>query len=196
MLPGSSDKPAFPLNILADFAGGGLICAMGILLALIERQKSGLGQVVSTDMVSGTRYLSSYPLITAMSPPPTTLFPGPNFPPSPPVTSTTPTTRMQNLIDGGAPYFNVYTCADGRWVSIGCLEPQFFKTFLDKFMFTLPKEYVQQAEWVPTLKGQYSTKDWPKMSKFFEKGFRLYDRDHWVTVFHGVFSSVVPGASR
>lgn len=51
MFPGDPEKPAFPLNILADFAGGGLTCALGILLALIERSKSGLGQVVSTDMV-------------------------------------------------------------------------------------------------------------------------------------------------
>ena len=50
MLPGS-EKPVFPLNILADFAGGGLMCVLGILLALIERGKSGRGQVVDTDMV-------------------------------------------------------------------------------------------------------------------------------------------------
>ncbi len=51
MLPGTTEKPAFPLNLLADFAGGGLVCALGILLALIERGKTGLGQVVDTDMV-------------------------------------------------------------------------------------------------------------------------------------------------
>ncbi len=54
MLPGDPSKPAFPLNILADFAGGGLTCALGILLALIERQTSGIGQVVNTDMVNIT----------------------------------------------------------------------------------------------------------------------------------------------
>ena len=52
MFPGDESKPSFPLNILADFAGGGLTCALGILLALHERTKSGLGQVVSTNMVS------------------------------------------------------------------------------------------------------------------------------------------------
>lgn len=51
MLPGAG-KPEFPLNILADFAGGGVMCAMGILLAVVERSKSGRGQVVNTDMVS------------------------------------------------------------------------------------------------------------------------------------------------
>jgi alpha-methylacyl-CoA racemase len=53
MLPGENAKPTFPLNLLADFGGGGLMCAFGILLALFERQSSGLGQVVSTDMVRG-----------------------------------------------------------------------------------------------------------------------------------------------
>lgn len=51
MLPGSSEKPSFPLNIVADFAGGGMMCVLGILLALFERTKSGKGQVVDVDMV-------------------------------------------------------------------------------------------------------------------------------------------------
>jgi alpha-methylacyl-CoA racemase len=51
MLPGTTDKPTFPINIIADFAGGGLLCATGILLALIERGRSGRGQVVNVDMV-------------------------------------------------------------------------------------------------------------------------------------------------
>lgn len=53
MLPGDESRPVAPLNLVADFGGGGLLCALGILLALLERQKSGLGQVVSNDMVSG-----------------------------------------------------------------------------------------------------------------------------------------------
>jgi alpha-methylacyl-CoA racemase len=51
MLPGTMDKPTFPLNLIADFAGGGLLCANGILLAMIERGRSGRGQVVNVDMV-------------------------------------------------------------------------------------------------------------------------------------------------
>lgn len=54
MLPGPPDKPSFPLNLLADFAGGGMTCALGILLALIERGNSGRGQVVDTDMVGSS----------------------------------------------------------------------------------------------------------------------------------------------
>lgn len=51
MLPGTSEKPAFPLNLVADFGGGGLTCATGILLALIERGRTGRGQVINSDMV-------------------------------------------------------------------------------------------------------------------------------------------------
>jgi fluoride ion exporter CrcB/FEX len=56
MLPGTEDKPTFPLNLMADFAGGGVMCAVGILLALIERGRSGRGQVVNADMVKSFPY--------------------------------------------------------------------------------------------------------------------------------------------
>ncbi len=58
MLPGSTDRPSFPLNLLADFAGGGMACALGILLALFERNASGRGQIVNADMVSERLYLA------------------------------------------------------------------------------------------------------------------------------------------
>ncbi|KAF7790543.1 hypothetical protein EIP86_001499 [Pleurotus ostreatoroseus] len=127
-----------------------------------------------------------------MRPPTTSLFPKPTFPASPPATSTTPTTRMHNLLDGGAPFYNVYTCADGRWMSVGCLEPQFFKTFLEGFIRALPADFVQQAEWVPTPETQYSRNHWPRMSAFFKNGFRLYDRDYWTTVFHDLDACAIP----
>lgn len=60
MLPGTSEKPSFPLNLLGDFAGGGLLCATGILLALIERGKSGRGQVVNADMVTNPSFTSPH----------------------------------------------------------------------------------------------------------------------------------------
>ena len=67
MFPGDTSKPAFPLNILADFGGGGLTCALGILLALLERTRSGLGQVVNTDMVRVLAYVTiSRPLTFAL----------------------------------------------------------------------------------------------------------------------------------
>ncbi|EKM51559.1 uncharacterized protein PHACADRAFT_150032 [Phanerochaete carnosa HHB-10118-sp] len=198
MFPGTPDKPSFPLNLLADFGGGGMTCALGILLALIERSRSGLGQVVSTDMVSGTRYLSTFPLASAMRPPsngPPNLSSVPFFPRSEPPSSKRPTSRMQHTLDGGAPFYNVYTCKDGRWMSVGCLEPRFYETFLQKFLKAVPAGFVEQSflKWTPTLQRQYDrVNEWPKLRKLFEDGFRLYDRDYWAKVFHESDACAVP----
>lgn len=124
--------------------------------------------------------------MTAMQPPSAALFSNPAFAASPPIRSQAPTTRMSYTLDGGAPYYSVYTCADGRWMSVGCLEPQFFKAFLERFVHALPTDFVEQAEWIPTLEGQYKRENWPKAKAFFEKGFKLHDRDYWATVFHGM----------
>ncbi|KAI6125626.1 CoA-transferase family III [Pisolithus croceorrhizus] len=154
ILPGTRDKPTFPLNLLADFAGGGLMCATGILLALVERCKSDRGQVVDVNMVSGTRYVSSFPLLHATSTSP--LLGGP---------------RGSNLLDGGAPFYDVYTCSDGKWMSVGCLEPQFFITFIDT---------------------RTRKEDWPKLRTFLENGFKTKPRDYWASLFHGLDACVVP----
>ncbi|KAG7451105.1 CoA-transferase family III [Guyanagaster necrorhizus] len=176
ILPGTPEKPEFPLNILADFAGGGLTCALGILLALIERSKSGLGQVVDTDMVSGVRYLSSFPLLLSMAR--VGFFGGP---------------RGTNILDGGAPFYGVYACKDGGWMSVGCLEPQFFQTFLEIFMKSLPKSfYVQLDGWVPTTEIQHNREEWPKLKHFLEQGFLSETRQYWTARFHGTDACTVP----
>ncbi|OCH95475.1 CoA-transferase family III [Obba rivulosa] len=175
MLPGK-DKPEFPLNILADFAGGGVLCALGILLALLERQRSGLGQVVHSDMVSGVRYLASWPLLHAAHPA-SGMFNSP---------------RGQNVLDGGAPYYNVYTCADGRWMSVGCIEPQFFCVFLERFLGSLPRDFALEGGWRPTLAMQQEKGEWNKMKEFFAKGFRMQPRNYWEKVFNGTDACTLP----
>ncbi len=92
---------------------------------------------------------------------------------------------MSNLLDGGAPFYNIYTCADRRWISVGCLEPQFFRAFLERFLRALPSDVLDQEDWVPTLEGQYQKEDWTKMKSFFERGFKLFDRNHWANIFDG-----------
>ena len=190
MFPGTSEKPSFPLNILGDFAGGGLLCATGILFALIERGKSGRGQVVNADMVSrphhtflllliiispqvsGTRYVSSFPLLNVHNTSP--YFSNP---------------RGSNILDGGAPFYDVYTCADGKWMSLGCLEPQFFATFIDRFNTAL-RINGRKTEWTPTRAKQFTKDDWPKLRKYFEEGFKALPRDYWAEVFRGGFDAV------
>ncbi|KAG2140068.1 CoA-transferase family III [Suillus clintonianus] len=172
MLPGTTDKPAFPLNLIADFAGGGLMCANGILLALIERGRSGRGQVVNVDMVSGSRYVSSFPLLNA----------GGGFWEGP---------RGTNTLDGGAPFYDVYTCSDGKWMSVGCLEPQFFAQFISKFNGVM-KSSGEQGSWSPSRSTQFTKEDWPKLRKYLEDGFRTQPRDFWTEVFHGTDACAVP----
>ncbi|RPD61093.1 CoA-transferase family III [Lentinus tigrinus ALCF2SS1-7] len=174
MLPGEG-KPTFPLNILADFAGGGAMCAMGILLALVERNRSGLGQVVNTDMVSGARYLSSFPLLLSQLHSPT--FGDP---------------RGTGLLDGGAPFYDVYTCADGRWMTVGCLEPQFFRVFVQRFVGALPKDFALDDGWRLSIEHQADTDAWSRMKEFMTRGFKSQPRDYWVNVFQGTDACTVP----
>jgi len=176
MLPGSADRPAFPLNLLADFAGGGLVCALGIILALFERNSSGRGQVVNADMVSGARYVSSFPLMHHMNP----------------STGTFAGKRGTNLLDGGAPFYNIYSTSDGAYMSVGCLEPQFFKTFIERFVEALPADFKQQYGWIPDPSTQFNRDNWPKLKDFMELGFKTRTRDEWGTVFMGTDACAVP----
>ncbi|PIL29784.1 hypothetical protein GSI_07989 [Ganoderma sinense ZZ0214-1] len=166
MFPGEG-KPEFPLNLLADFGGGGLVCVLGILLGLIDRSRSGLGQVVNTDMVTGLRYLATWPLLLSHL--------------RLPVFGDT---RATGLLDGGCPFYNIYTCADGQWVSVGCLEPQFFRLFVEHFLKALPQDLAIDG-WRLTADNQHDRDSWPRMKKLLEKGFQLRPRDYWTEVFHG-----------
>ncbi|KAL0567924.1 hypothetical protein V5O48_014066 [Marasmius crinis-equi] len=168
MLPGSEDRPTFPLNLLADFGGGGLTCASGILLALLARHQTGRGQVVNTDMVQGVRYLSSFPLMLKQVP----------------TASTFAGKRGSNLLDGGAPFYNIYPCKDGECMSVGCIEPQFFRTFIEGFVKALPNDFRRRYGWDPTPETQNKHEEWPRLRDYMEKGFRTRSRDEWAQVFH------------
>ncbi|EAU85506.2 alpha-methylacyl-CoA racemase [Coprinopsis cinerea okayama7 len=157
------------------FAGGGIMCALGILVALLERGKTGKGQVVNADMVTGTRYISSFPLIHALVPS-SPLMGGP---------------RGTNLLDGGAPFYNIYSCKDGGWMSVGCLEPEFFKVFLELFLGALPRDFTL-AGWRPTLATQRERSEWDKFAKFLEKGFLTKPRDEWAKLFMNTEACTVP----
>ncbi|KAJ6494761.1 CoA-transferase family III domain-containing protein [Mycena vitilis] len=148
---------------------------MGILLALVERGKSGRGQVVDTNMVSGTRYLSSFPLLGLLSPK-SKMHGG---------------TRGSRLLDGGSPFYNVYTCQDGRWMSVGCLEPAFFKAFLEGFVKAVPAGFTLDG-WTPTIDVQFNQEEWPKLKEYLTKGFATQGRDYWAQVFHGTDACALP----
>jgi len=104
--------PTPPLNLVGDFGGGGMLLAYGVLAALLERGRSGLGQVVDAAMVDGAALLMA-PLYGAHA-----------------VGGWGP--RGTNILDSGAPFYDAYETADGEWVSIGSLEPQFFAELMKR----------------------------------------------------------------
>ncbi|XP_034098076.1 alpha-methylacyl-CoA racemase [Drosophila albomicans] len=127
MLGRKHEKPTSPINLLADFAGGSVMCALGICLALLERHRSGRGQVVDAAMVDGAAYVASWLFMSrSLS------------------IWSEHQERGANLLDGGAYFYDTYETKDGRYMSVGALEPQFFE--LLKQRLELPPELSQYGE--------------------------------------------------
>lgn len=110
---GSKEKPEVPLNIVGDYAGGSLFLVIGILSALLEAQKSGQGQVIDSAITDGSASVMS--LFYTMT-----------------RTGEWHNQRQYNMLDGGAPYYDVYETSDGKYVSIGSIEPQFYALLIEK----------------------------------------------------------------
>jgi alpha-methylacyl-CoA racemase len=148
--------PAPPLNLLGDFAGGGMLLAYGILAALWERQASGAGQVIDAAMVDGAALLATmvHELAAAGS-----WQPG----------------RGTNLLDGGAPFYDTYACSDGRWLAVGALEPQFFAELVATLGidFALDRQYDREA-W-PALRRQLAAVFGSKTRDEWETAFASGD---------------------
>ena len=109
----SDEAPVPPLNLLGDYAGGSLFLVMGVLAALFERESSGAGQVVDVAMLDGANVLST--MIAALTQ----------------MGHWNPERRGSNPLDSGAPWYDVYECADGRWIAVGALEPQFYQQLVE-----------------------------------------------------------------
>ncbi|XP_012874110.1 PREDICTED: alpha-methylacyl-CoA racemase [Dipodomys ordii] len=158
----SGENPYAPLNLLADFGGGGLMCALGIMMALFERTKSGKGQVIDANMVEGAAYLSSFLWKTEQM----GLWTQP---------------RGQNLLDGGAPFYTTYKTADGRYMAVGAIEPQFYQLMV--------KGLGLKSDELPP---QMSTTDWPEMKKKFAEAFAKKTKEEWCKIFDGTDACVTP----
>ncbi|XP_034945810.1 alpha-methylacyl-CoA racemase [Chelonus insularis] len=115
----SEAKPTPPVNFAADFAGGGLICALGIMMALYERTQSQFGQVIDASMVEGSAYVGSWLYRSFKEMP---LLWGKD--------------RGQNILDTGAHFYEVYETQDGKYMAVGAIEPQFYAIFLNKLNLT------------------------------------------------------------
>jgi alpha-methylacyl-CoA racemase len=143
-------------------AGGGMACAMGILLALIERSKSGKGQIIDAAMLDGACYLCTffYGLLANNL---MTLDIG------------------TNALDGGAPFFQVYETKDARYMAVGAMESKFYAQLLEGLetdSSTIPNQYDQQS--------------WPEMIHRFSAIFKRKTRDEWAAIFSGKDACVTP----
>lgn len=161
---GRKDGPPYaPANLLADFAGGGLMCALGIILALFERSRSGQGQVVENNMVDGSAYLASMVRYAMKTP----LWDQP---------------RGHNFLDGGCPWYDVYECKDGEYMAVGALEPKFFKELLRGLELEDEISFDDQAD----------RSIWPMIASKFRKRFAEKSRREWETVFDGQDACCTP----
>jgi len=103
------------------------------------------------------------------------------------------------MLDGGSPFYNVYTCKDGRFMTIGALEPEFYAVFVKTFLPALPKGFkvagLKGGEgWVPRIEKQVDRSEWEDLSKFIEEGFKTRTMEEWTKVFDGMvtFIHLVP----
>lgn len=156
------EPPVPPLNLVADYGGGSMFLVMGVLAAIIERGISGKGQVIDTAMIDGVPAMMG--LIQSMLP-----------------QGTWTREREDNFIDGGAPYYRCYTCSDGKFISVGAIEPQFFA------------ELVHLLELDDVLKTEQNEKSgWPQMHALFEETFAQKTRDEWARIFEKTDACVAP----
>ncbi|KAG0302851.1 hypothetical protein BGZ98_007186 [Dissophora globulifera] len=159
------DKPAFPINLLADFAGGGLMCALGVLLALQERAQSGKGQVVDAAMVGGVNYIGSFVYNMHKA--------GALF----------QTPRGTGQLDGGAPFYDTYKTKDGLYMAVGALESEFYELLLQGLGLNREKDQLPE---------QMNTEGWPRLRELFTKIFLSKTQAEWVSVFDQTDACVTP----
>ena len=153
--------PVPPLNLVGDYGGGGLFAAFGIASALVHVAHTGKGQVVDAAMVDGAA--SQMTMIYGM------LAAGRWSP-----------ERGRNLLDGGAPFYRCYECADGRHLAVAAIEPQFFGAMMQGLG-------LDPAAW-----DQADREQWPALTEDIAAVFASQPRDHWAAVFEGTEACVAP----
>ncbi|RMF17125.1 MAG: CoA transferase [Alphaproteobacteria bacterium] len=155
--------PAVPLNLVGDFGGGAMYLIAGVLAALFERGRSGRGQVVDAAMVDGVAHLMT--IVHSLD-----------------AMGLWRPERGGNLFDSGAPFYDAYETKDGRWLAVGCLEPQFYAEFLR--LAGLADE--------PACARQYDPGTWPAMRKAIAARIAGKTREEWSAIFEGSDACVAP----
>ncbi|ORB75477.1 CaiB/BaiF CoA transferase family protein [Mycobacterium scrofulaceum] len=160
---GYADLPPMPpLNLVADFGGGSMLVLLGIVAALYERERSGSGQVIDAAMVDGVSLLAQM-MWTMKS------------------TGALRDRRESFLLDGGAPFYRCYETADGKYLAVGAIEPQFFAALLAGLGLS--------PEDVP---AQLDVGSYPRMYDVFAQRFASRTRDEWTATFAGTDACVTP----
>jgi alpha-methylacyl-CoA racemase len=154
------ELPAPPLNLIGDFGGGGMLLGFGVACALIEASRSGRGQVVDAAMVDGTALLAAmfHGFLRA---------------------NQWSEERGVNILDTGAPWYDVYQTKDEKYVCIGAIEAKFFAELLSRME-------------LPDLPAQHDRSRWPEMRRRFAEAFRTKTRDEWCRVFEGSDACFAP----
>ncbi|MFZ2511307.1 MAG: CaiB/BaiF CoA-transferase family protein [Gordonia sp. (in: high G+C Gram-positive bacteria)] len=156
------EKPTPPLNLVGDFGGGSMFLVVGILAALVERSVSGKGEVIDAAMVDGASVLGQMMWS----------FRG---------TGLWQDKRGANLLDTGAPFYEVYETSDGKWLSVGAIEPQFYAQLLDGL--GLDPE---------ALPHQLDMPRWDELKEVFATVIKTKTRDEWAEIFDGTDACVAP----
>ena len=155
--------PVVPLNLVGDMGGGGMLLALGIAAALVHAGRSGVGQVVDAAMTDGTALQLA--VVHGLA-----------------ARGLWSDRRGSNLLDGGAPFYRTYRCADGGHVAVGALEPEFYDALLRVLMLADD----------PLFAHQHDTTAWPAMGARLETVFASRGRDDWVAAFDGQEACVSP----
>lgn len=159
---GPAEAPTPPLNLIGDFGGGAMLVAFGIVCALLEARSSGKGQVIDAAMTDAAAQLMTmqYGLKNA---------------------GYWKDQRAANALDGGAPFYGTYRCADGRWLAVGALEPQFHDALLAGLE-------LDRAEFA----GRWNPAQWPALRTRLAAVFAERSRDEWCARFAGTDACVTP----
>jgi len=158
----AGEKPVVPLNYVGDFGGGGMLLGFGVLCALTEARSSGKGQVVDAAMTDGTALLSAmmYGFKAAG---------GWN------------NERGDNLLDGGAHFYDTYRCADGKFIAIGAIEPQFYSLLLKLCNITDPAFHTQRDK-----------SAWAPLKERMSELFMTQTRQQWCALLEGTDACFAP----
>ena len=152
---GTDESVTPPLNLIGDFGGGALYLAFGVVCALLEARASGEGQVVDAAMVDGAAHLMTMMYGLAQQ-------------------GKWTDKRQDNLLDGGAHFYGAFECADGKWIAIGSIEPQFYRLLLDTLGIDPDAEGVSQSK-----------EDWQRMREQLRQTFLREPQSHWCELMEG-----------